>query len=86
MARQISDESLMFLADQYVGYIKDFLDDPDGICFDGTNTDQLSQDITKEANRLISIGKDIGFDFWDVCNAEGTTFEINRLKEHMRQN
>ena len=92
MSKEISDKTFEFLKVSYANQVREFLDDPDGMC--GNDAKQIlayylelaaiGADIELVDNRTERLGGHSYF--WEVVKLEGRTpYEINRLKAFLNE-
>lgn len=76
----ISEEALEFLREQYRDSLANWLDDPDEQFTAWTHAEFLEW-----YEKMIRIGKEVGFEFWTVAAEEATEYEINRAKKMLNE-
>lgn len=77
--KMVSEQTMEFLRVAYAQIIDDWFDDPDERFIDWTPAD-----FAEWYERMITVAKDCGYDFWDVARAVATDYEIDRVQQMLR--
>lgn len=81
--KMISNKSHEFLTYAYEHFVKEFLDDPDGMA-GGDGPEELKQ-MAEQYEQLCVVAKDCDKNFWETAVQEGTSYEIRRLIAYLKE-